>query len=105
MMAEQEDMVVPLRSITRLMNEIIRIMNMPWGRGVRMLVGLDLIGAGIQVVGGAAGAMLVVVGSVLLFMGLWGHCLIEAITPRQLPEYTSIKEGASNEQALTWPHD
>jgi hypothetical protein len=71
---------------TRLLNEISRIVNLPWGRGVRMLVGLDLIGAGIQVVGGAAGLALVVFGSVLLLMGLWGRSLLEAIAPRQLPE-------------------
>lgn len=62
---------------------LIRALNAPWGRGARVLVGLELIGAALQVVGGTAGAVLVAVGLALLVMGLWGHSVLEVIAPRQ----------------------
>ncbi len=65
------------------MNEISHGMNTVWGRAVRIILGLVLMGIGVVVAGATpAGIALVVVGLVPIVMGAWGHCLVEALTPR-----------------------
>ena len=65
------------------MNEISRGMNTRWGRAARIILGLVLMGIGVGVAGATpAGIALVAVGLVPIAMGAWGHCLVEALTPR-----------------------
>ncbi|HVC82312.1 MAG TPA: YgaP-like transmembrane domain [Chloroflexota bacterium] len=65
------------------MNEINAGMNTVWGRAASIVLGLVLMGIGIGVLGATpAGIALVVVGLVPIVMGAWGHCLVEALTPR-----------------------
>jgi hypothetical protein len=65
------------------MGEIVGIMNTPWGRGARVILGVALIGIGLGALGGSAGGIvLAVVGLVPIAMGLWGRCLLEALAPR-----------------------
>jgi hypothetical protein len=64
-------------------NEISRGMNTGWGRAARIVLGLALMGIGIGVAGATlAGIVLVGLGLVPIAMGAWGHCLVEALTPR-----------------------
>lgn len=65
------------------MTAISRALNAPWGRGILVLVGLELIEAAIQTVGGPAGALLVAIGLALLVAGVWGRSLVAAVTPRR----------------------
>ncbi len=60
------------------MTSITRTLNTPWGRGARILVGLELAGAAIQAVGGAAGAALAAVGILLLLSGLRGRSSVRS---------------------------
>ena len=65
------------------MNEISRGMNTVWGRAVRIILGLLLMGIGVGVIGATpAGIALVIVGLVPIIMGAWGHCLVEALPLR-----------------------
>lgn len=64
------------------MDELIRFMKTPVGRGVRALLGLALIVYGLFGLGGVGGVVLAVVGLVPLYMGLSGGCLLEMVTRR-----------------------
>jgi hypothetical protein len=49
-----------------------------------MVLGLALMGIGVGVAGlTPAGIVLVALGLVPIAMGAWGHCLVEALSPRQ----------------------
>ena len=55
-----------------------RFINSAAGRGLRIIAGLALIGAGYSM-GGTAGAVLMVVGLVPLAAGIFNLCLISAL--------------------------
>lgn len=65
------------------MTAISRALNAPWSRGILVLVGLELIEAAIQTVGGSAGALLAAIGLALVVAGVWGRSLLTAITPHR----------------------
>lgn len=70
------------------MNAVIEFMNGGWGRSLRGLLGIALIGYGLLGLGGAVGIVVAVVGLVPLALGAWGHCLLEL-----LPHGTSSAGG------------
>ena len=60
------------------MKSFVAFMNTPTGRGIRIILGIVIIGAGIAV-GGAGGVVIGVIGLVPIAMGLWGRCLVELL--------------------------
>ncbi|HVC82551.1 MAG TPA: hypothetical protein VNL35_18855 [Chloroflexota bacterium] len=65
------------------MNEVSQVTDTIWGRALRIILGLVLMGIGIGVAGAPPlGIALVGVGLVAIAMGAWGHCLVEAVTLR-----------------------
>jgi Inner membrane protein YgaP-like, transmembrane domain len=67
------------------MSGFITFMNGIWGRLARIIVGVALIAYGLLALGGTAGIILAIVGLVPLVMGLWGHCLVEAVSHPSRP--------------------
>jgi|GEM_PF-761126 len=61
------------------MNGIIAFMNGVWGRGLRGLLGIALIGYGLFSLGGSTGTIIAIIGLVPLALGAWGHCLLELL--------------------------
>ncbi len=64
------------------MEGLINFMNTSLGRGLRGILGMALIYVGLVMVGGAAGAVLAIVGLVPIAMGLWGRSQLEFALPR-----------------------
>ena len=64
-------------------NEVSQVTDTIWGRALRIILGLVLLGIGIGVAGAPPlGIALVGVGLVAIAMGARGHCLVEAVTLR-----------------------
>lgn len=61
------------------MAALIAFMNGFWGRAIRIVVGIVLIGYGLLGLGGTTGLIIAVVGVIPLAMGIWGRCLLELI--------------------------
>jgi Inner membrane protein YgaP-like, transmembrane domain len=60
------------------MKALINFMNSGVGRGVRVLLGLVLVYAGLFALGGGlTGYVIALIGLVPIAMGAWGHCLLE----------------------------
>ncbi len=64
------------------MTSLVAFMNTQLGRGLRVVLGMVLIYAGLTLIGGTAGAVVAVIGLVPIVMGIWGHCLLEAVAPK-----------------------
>lgn len=61
------------------MAALIAFMNGSWGRAIRIVLGVALIGYGLLSLGGTTGSIVAIVGVVPLAMGIWGRCLLELI--------------------------
>ncbi len=61
------------------MAALIAFMNGFWGRAIRIVVGIVLIGYGLLGLGGTTGLIIAVIGVIPLAMGIWGRCLLELI--------------------------
>jgi hypothetical protein len=61
------------------MAALIAFMNGFWGRAIRIIVGVALIGYGLLSLGGTTGLIIAIIGVVPLAMGIWGRCLFELI--------------------------
>ncbi len=58
------------------MNALISFLQDSAGRGLRIVLGLALIYAGLFMLGGVLGAVVAIVGLLPIAMGVWGPCLL-----------------------------
>lgn len=63
------------------MSTVIRFFNGAIGRSLRFLLGVALIVYGLFIFGGAAGALVAIVGLAPIGLALRGRCLLEAVAP------------------------
>ncbi len=64
------------------MVSLVSFMNTGWGRALRVVLGLVLVYAGLAIIGGTFGWVVVLIGLVPIVMGLWGRCLLELAAPK-----------------------
>ncbi len=77
------------------MQQFIYFMMGPWGRLVRIVLGLALIAYGLTVLGGTTWFVLAAVGLVPLGLGLSGRCVLEPFARRQPRTYCFSKRKPS----------
>ena len=58
---------------------IVKLMTSPFGRGLRILLGLVVIVVGLSIVGGTLGTILALVGIVPIAGGVLDFCIISAV--------------------------
>lgn len=59
--------------------KIVKFMTSPFGRGLRVLLGVVVMAAGLFVVGGTLGTILALIGMVPLAGGVLDFCILSAI--------------------------
>jgi hypothetical protein len=59
-----------------VMKGLINFLQSAAGRGLRVVLGIALVYAGLAVLGGTGGLVLAVVGLLPIVMGIWGPCLL-----------------------------
>lgn len=59
----------------------IEFMNNPFGRGLRLLLGVAVIYLGLVVITGTVGYAVAAAGVLPIVMGLAGRCLVEFVIP------------------------
>jgi hypothetical protein len=64
------------------MGDVVDFFNGSTGRLVRLALGIMLIGYAWLVLGGAASAIVAIVGLVSIGLAAWGHCLLEPFVRR-----------------------
>lgn len=58
--------------------KIVKFMTSPFGRGLRVLLGLVVMAAGLFVVGGTLGTIMAIIGMVPLAGGVLDFCVLSA---------------------------
>jgi hypothetical protein len=67
------------------MNKFFAVMEGPFGRAIRVLLGFVLVLVGLGHLGGTGGRVLAVAGLLPIAMGLWGPCLVRLAVRRLRP--------------------
>jgi len=62
------------------MATLIAFMNGFWGRAIRIVLGVVLMGYGFLGLGGTTGLIIAIIGLIPLVMGIWGRCLLELLS-------------------------
>ena len=64
------------------MDKFFEVMEGPFGRALRVVLGVGLIYLGLVRLGGTGGRILAVAGLLPIAMGLWGPCLVNLVVRR-----------------------